>query len=181
MKIWRMHPINVDVSQVASSLAANPQVWNLHRMRTESPHSPHREVDDIWVRYNAADNFTTMAEFNGPHQSSWYPCADLLGVKPFVLDIMRAVEATQLGGVLITRIPPGKQVYPHVDQGWHARHYEKVAVQIKGNERQAFCFDGEQLVTLTGDVYGFDNSHRHWVTNDSHEERITLIICVRRD
>lgn len=169
-----------EADQIAAALEANPQLWNQHRMRTESPHSPHREADDIWVRYNAAENFTTMDEFNGPHESSWYPSADLLGVKNFVFDLMRMVCGTQLGGILITRIPPGKQVYPHRDQGWHARYYEKFALQVRGNERQAFCFDDERLVTVTGDMFQFENSYRHSVFNDSEEPRITMICCIRR-
>jgi len=179
MKIKRLTG-GILVDEIAAALDANPQLWNQHRMRTESPHSPHREVDDIWVRYNAAENFTTMDEFNGPHESTWYPSADLLHVKQLVLDVMRYVSGTALGGVLITRIPAGKQVYPHADQGWHARHYEKFALQIRGNERQAFCFDDEQLVTFPGDLYSFDNAHRHWVRNESAEDRVTMIVCVRR-
>lgn len=180
MKICRLAPISLNVEPIAQALAANPQLWDQHRMRTESPNSPHREANDIWVRYNAIENFTTIDDFNGPHESSWYPAADLLHVKPFVLDIMRLVEGTQLGGVLITRIPPGKQVYPHIDRGWHARYYEKYAVQIRGNDKQAFRFDDEELVTRTGDFYSFDNSFRHHVVNDSYEDRITMIICIRR-
>lgn len=181
MKIYRLNQrLESAAMRLAEMLDANPQLWNQHRMRTESPHSPHREADDIWVRYNAAENFTTMEEFNGPHESTWYPSADMLHVKPLVHDIMHMVSGTQLGGVLITRIPAGKQVYPHSDHGWHARYYEKFALQVKGNDKQAFCFDDERLVTVAGDLYSFDNAYRHHVTNESDEDRITLICCIRR-
>lgn len=181
MKIERIQGIRADVSGLAAAIDANPQLWDEHRMRTQSKFSPHRESSDIWVRYNAIENFTTLAEFNAPHESSWYPSADVLHVKPFVLDVMRLMGGTRLGGVLITKVPAGKQIYPHSDQGWHARHYEKFAIQIRGNERQAFCFEGERLVTAPGDIYTFDNSHRHWVTNDSDEDRLTMIVCIGRD
>lgn len=85
-----------------------------------------------------------------------------------------------MGGVLITRIPAGKQVYPHIDEGWHAGHYEKFAIQVKGNKEQAFCFNKESLSPETGDVFWFRNDVPHWVTNFSEEERITLICCIRR-
>ncbi len=171
----------LDPAPLHSALLANPQLWDQHRMRTESPHSPHREVSDIWVRYNAAENFTTMEEFNGPHESTWYPAADMLHVKPLVMSIFRACGGTRLGGVLITKVPAGKQVYPHIDGGWHARYYQKAALQIAGNSDQAFCFEDCSLSALPGEIYSFDNSHRHWVTNPTSEDRITLIICMRND
>jgi aspartyl/asparaginyl beta-hydroxylase (cupin superfamily) len=93
---------------------------------------------------------------------------------------MRKVGGKQLGGVLITRIPSGGEVQPHVDHGWHAGHYEKFAVQLRGNQEQAFCFEDAELRPEPGDLYTFDNARLHWVTNDSDSERITLIVCIRR-
>lgn len=71
-------------------------------------------------------------------------------------------------------------MHPHVDTGWHAGFYEKAAIQIKGDARQAFHFDDASLSALDGESYAFDNSKLHWVTNDSDRERITLIVCMRR-
>lgn len=70
---------------------------------------------------------------------------------------------------------------PHVDGGWHAEYYAKYAVQLKGGAKQAFHFEACSLVTEPGDLYTFDNSQLHWVTNDGDEDRITLIICIRSD
>lgn len=172
----------LQVGALHQQILANPQLWDQHRMRTEHPCSPHREVSDIWVRYNAAENFTTLEEFNGPHESSWYPAADVLHVKPYIMAIFQAMNGTRLGGVLITKVPAGKQVYPHVDTAWHARHYDtKVALQIAGNSEQSFCFDDSSLSALPGEIYTFDNSRRHWIRNPSSEDRITMIVCMRRD
>lgn len=93
---------------------------------------------------------------------------------------MRLVGGKELGGVLITKIPAGKQVYPHVDGGWHAEHYEKFAILVQGNPEQEFCFESSALRCREGDSFTFDNHFPHWVTNDSPEDRITLIICIRR-
>jgi quercetin dioxygenase-like cupin family protein len=94
---------------------------------------------------------------------------------------MRFVEGVEIGGVLITRIPPGKSVRPHTDPGWHARRYEKYGVQITSAPGQLFCFEGEELETQPGDVFWFDNAHTHWVTNPTHYERITMIVCIRKE
>ena len=161
--------------QILWNLRAHPELWNLNAERTSKEDSPHREVDDIWVRY--ASNSSDAA---GPHDSVWYPDSDALDVRGAVLDVFTRLGGTKLGGVLITRIPPGKQVYPHVDLGWHARHYEKFAVQIASAPGQRFRFDHNELEPCPGDVYTFDNSRRHWVENPTPYERVTLIICMRR-
>jgi mannose-6-phosphate isomerase-like protein (cupin superfamily) len=160
----------------------HPEIWNEIPYRTRFPESPHREVDDVWVRYNALENYTgDGAAFNAPHTSVWYPVVDKLpSARLLALELYQRLEGERLGGVLITRIPPYKQVYPHVDPGWHARFYEKFVIQLRGNGLQAFCFEGEELSVQSGECYWFDNSVPHWVTNESYSDRISLIVCIRR-
>lgn len=174
--------VRFDVSALVDQLAAHPEAWNRHTMRTEAYATPHKAVSDIWVRYNDWANFDGDPQaFNAAHESVWYPViVDIPAAWSICRRVMRHVGGKTLGGVLITRIPPGGAVTPHVDDGWHAQHYEKFAVQVRGNKDQAFCFDGAELRPEPGDLYTFDNSRRHWVTNDSDSERITLIICIRR-
>lgn len=179
MNIQRL-PQKLDVSSLVQELEEHPELWNEYRWRTEHPRSPHREVDDIWVRYNAIENIGP--QFNDEHEAVWYPVVEKIpAVKALVSQLMDEFEGQQLGGVLITRIPSGKQVYPHVDQGWHALHYEKFAIQLKGTAEQAFCFSGEKLSALPGELYWFNNQSCHWVVNPTREDRITLIVCIRRD
>jgi len=159
-------------------IADHPDVWNRQNTRLYGPHS---KLSDIWVRYNAWENFKDRESFNGPHESVWYPVlADIPAVKPLVLDVMRFVEGKRLGGVLITKIPAGEECKPHRDGGWHATYYEKFAVQLASAPGQAFCFESAQLSALPGELYTFDNSKTHWVINPTSEDRMTLIICIRR-
>lgn len=168
-----------DVAPMQAALAAHPELWNQHKGRTG--YGPHSQVSDIWVRYNAFENFERdPSTFNDEHESVWYPAAQVLPVRTLVFDVMRQVEGERLGGILITRIPPGGQVEPHVDHGWHARYYEKFAIQVMAAPEQRFCFEGESLITKPGDLFWFENSYSHWVTNDSPVERITMICCIRR-
>jgi hypothetical protein len=159
------------------ALHENPQLWDENAMRTQSLGSPHHGLHDIWARYAAPE----VAHLDGLHESVWYPAADVLPLREIVYPLMAAVRGEQLGGVLITKIPPGAICRPHVDQGWHARYYEKFGVQVQASPGQAFCFDGEELVSRPGDVFWFDNSHRHWVTNNSPHDRITMIVCIKTD
>lgn len=166
-----------DVSAALRDIKNHPQVWNVHRMRKDV--YVHNQMSDIWVRYNAIENMGP--HFNDEHISVWYPEAKYLpSVVGLVDKVYEYVGGKQLGGVLITKIPPGGRVEPHVDGGWHACYYEKFAVQLKGNLRQAFHFEEVSLSAMPGELYTFDNSRTHWVTNDSMEDRITLIICIKR-
>lgn len=167
----------LNVTSLHWALLQNPQLWNQEKSRTESPQSPHHELDDIWVRFGDSERVND----NSPHNAYWYDAADILGVKQLCLDVMHMVVGTALGGVLITRIPAGKECKPHADLGWHAKNYEKYAVQIAAAPNQLFCFDGEHLETQAGDLYWFNNQHTHWVTNPTNYERITMIICIRKE
>lgn len=165
----------LNVYQARQELEASGY-WNWHHDRTKQETSPHRECDDIWVRYRASD-----VREDGSFDCGWYDAANELPAIVSLCETLRAVTgATEMGGVLVTRIPPGKQVYPHADLGWHAKYFEKYAVQIQGNKDQTFSFEDCDLVTETGDVFTFVNQYGHWVTNDSPEPRITLICCLRK-
>jgi hypothetical protein len=170
-----------DVQPMVDAIHAHPELWNEHRIRTQNYGGPHSKLSDIWVRYNDFANFEgDRVAFNDKHESVWYPVADVLPVRSLVMQLMAYVGGTRLGGVLITKIPAHEQCLPHVDRGWHATYYEKFAIQLAANDKQAFHFDGESLVTRPGDVFWFDNAFTHWVTNDSDEDRMTLICCIRR-
>lgn len=166
----------VDVAPMLWALQNHPELWDQDTGRTERADSPHREVHDIWARYAQRGTDGSV-----PHSAVWYPAAEVLPIKALIYPLMAAFEGDQLGGVLITKVPPGKSVKPHIDPGWHARFYQKFAIQIQAHPGQAFNFEGESLMTKPGDLYWFDNSHMHWVTNDSDQDRVTVIACIKTD
>lgn len=167
----------LNIAPIYWALQSNPQLWNQNTTRTESPDSPHHGLDDIWARFGEAERAVDGA----PHDSVWYPAADILGIKGLCYDLLRAYEGDELGGVLITRIPAGATCKPHTDPGWHARRYQKFAVQITSAPGQKFCFEGEELETKPGDVFWFDNQYLHWVENPTPYERVTMIVCIRKE
>lgn len=173
--------VRFDVERLRNQLSASPGIWNTIPYRTRFEGSPHREVDDVWVRYNALENFTgDGVRFNAPHSSVWYPVVEKVPeAKLLAISLFHELEAERLGGVLITRIPPGSQVYPHIDPGWHARFYEKFVIQIDSAPGQKFCFEDGGLEAEPGECYQFDNAFTHWVVNPTDHQRISLIICLR--
>jgi hypothetical protein len=158
----------IPVAGIYWALQQHPELWNQNTARTQDPTSPHHELDDIWVRYGDADQDPRQ-----PHDAHWHEPADILSLKPICLDIMR--------GVLNPRTPRGARGPPHHDRGWHADAHDKYALQITSAPGQFFCFEGEQLESKPGDLYSFKNENTHWVTNDTPYERVTLIVCVRKE
>jgi hypothetical protein len=95
---------------------------------------------------------------------------------------MYLVKGERLGGILITRIPPGGICKPHHDRGtWHASYYDKYALQLESHPFQAFHFDEGSYSAMPGELYWFNNQEVHWVTNESPIDRITLIFCIKVD
>ena len=156
------------------ALQEHPELWDQNTSRTGPEASPHHGLSDIWARFAAPG-----IDGSRPHASVWYPCADVLPVREIAEPLLAAVGGEELGGVLITKIPPGKVCKPHTDPGWHARYYQKFALQIQSHPKQTFHFEDSSLVSQPGDLFWFDNSKTHWVTNDSDQDRITLIVCIR--
>lgn len=166
------------VKTIQDALQAHPELWDQHTERTAPEDSPHHGLSDIWFRF--AQPGTQQPD--GSHESVWYPSIDLVpDIRFLVRMLMNNTQGERLGGVLMTRIKPGQVCRPHTDPGWHARYYDKYAVQIEAAPGQAFHFEDGHLVTQPGDVFWFDNAHTHWVTNDSDRERITLIVCIRTE
>ena len=176
----RMLKASFRVDLALDQIARHPELWNHYTQRTAG-YSPHRKIDDIWIRYNDFSKYIGDPSFFAEeHDSVWYPDAEKIpAVRSLCMDLMAEVRGERLGGVLITRIPPGESVDPHIDHGWHARYYEKFCIQLMGHPDQAFCFEGRSLSALTGQAYTFDNSRLHWVTNASNVPRMSLIVCIR--
>ena len=169
----------IDVSKINAQLAANPQLWDEHTARKDSTASPHKQMQDIWLRYNNPDTIGTTA-FNEEHDSVWYPAAERLSAAVMqAFNIMAAYRGERLGGVLITRIPPGGRIEPHIDMGWHVDYYDKFYLHLESPKGAKFCYDNATIEPKVGDLYWLDNSIRHWVENDGDTYRTTLIVCIK--
>jgi hypothetical protein len=141
-------------------------------------HYVHAEMTDIWVRYNDPANIGP--HFNDEHDSVWYPAYYALPeLRSILFGLMAMVEGERLGGVLITKIPPGGKIAPHVDGGWHAGYYEKYFIPVQNDDGAVFGFEDGVIRPAVGDVYWFNNSNPHWVENHSSRDRIALIVCIR--
>lgn len=167
---------SIDVLPINAQIQRNPQLWNMHRERKEYEGTPHKQMDDIWVRHAES-----REAFDGPHFAKWYPAyQELPAVRSIIFTLMARMEATHLGGVLITKVPSKENVYPHIDKGWHPEFYNcKAYVVLQSNPRCVFRVEDEKVIMAHGDVWRIDNTKEHEVINDGDSERMTLIVCMR--
>lgn len=169
----------LQINQLMTALARQPELWNQQTLRTNHPQTAHGEVDDIWLRFQDISKLDLTAVVD-EHESINYPAMALLPqARDIIFPLMALVQGERLGRVLITRLAPGKRIAPHVDGGTHAAYYDRYHVALQVHPGVLFRCGDETPAMQTGDVWWFDNSKEHEVVNNSAEDRITLIIDIR--
>ena len=180
MTKFSLRGAGIDVSGIIAQLDSQSWLWDSNVSRKTDCNSPHAEMSDIWVRYCS----TLNPPMDQPHVSEMLPGWHALpSIHDLVFDVARRERATQLGGILITRIPPGGCIKPHDDRGsWHSEFYNtKVYAVLRSNARCINECEGEEVNMRTGEVWTFDNLRSHSVVNGGVTERITLIVCMRTE
>lgn len=168
-----------DISELAKQLAEHPELWNERKERTDC--DTFKGTSDIWVRYRDPKEIKSPADFRVPHFAVFYPAwYKLPALKPIVHRLLADVHALHLGGILITKIPPGGHIKPHHDRGgWHAEFFErKVYVPISTNQFVVNRCEDERVVMGLGEAWYFNNLVEHEVINSGPTDRITLIVCM---
>lgn len=155
-------------------------MWNAQgqTLRTQFEGSPHRQVDDIWLRFNEIlqDPAAVVDDHESINYPAWWALPEAQNI---CLDLMRMVRGERLGRVLITRLAPGKSIAPHVDGGSHALYYQRFHVALQGLPGAMFLCGDETVQMRTGEVWWFQNRVEHSVVNNSADDRITLIADIK--
>jgi len=120
----------VDVAPLLNAVLRQPDLWNQNTLRTTHPQTPHKQVDDIWLRFNRLPEAGQEHQVIDDHESINYPAfARLPQARPLVFGLMARVDGERLGRVLITRMTPGgvlRQIPPR------ARQFAWVPVSLRG-------------------------------------------------
>lgn len=170
----------IDASKARAELHDNYGLFGEFNARKLAG-SVHADMDDIWLRYGDIREMIETGDCSkiaDEHDSVWLK--DLPECKKLCFEVMGLVNGERLGGVLITKLPSGGKILPHIDQGWHAEYYDKYYIPIQNSKGAIFGFDCGIIDPDYGDVWAFDNSYNHWVKNNSKEERIAMIICIKQ-
>lgn len=159
------------------AVTLQPELWDQNRLRTTYPKTPHADVSDIWLWFNQADDPKAVIDDRETiHYPAWLA---LPQARPLVFDLMRRVEGTRLGRVLITRLTPGKRITAHTDGGAPAEYYSRYQVVLQNTPGSVFRIEDETVTFRAGDVWWINNRNEHEVTNNGSDDRIVLIVDIR--
>jgi hypothetical protein len=171
----------IEVLPLRLDLYRQPELWNEHTARTGGAGS-FVGTDDVWVRFRDPAELTSREAFAEPHVPVFYPAWHALPhLRPIVFGLMARVEAVQLGGILLTRVPAGGQVAPHDDKGrWHSTWFNtKAYIPLSSNPGCYNTCADERVVMQVGEAWLFNNLEVHSTVNDGDTDRVTLIVSMR--
>lgn len=166
---------NAAVMPILSSLARHPELWNQDKTRTTFENTPHADVSDILLRFGSKDG-DDLEAVDLPASKV------LIGVKQMALDTMKLVNGSRLGRIVITKLEPGKKILPHSDvMGLYTQYYTRYHLVLQGLPGSQFSCGDETVNMRTGELWWFDAHAEHSVDNNSHDDRIHMLIDVRID
>lgn len=177
----RIHE-GLDVAPMLADLAAHPDLWDAYPERRVAPGSPHSEMTDIHVRARAREDLDNPDAYRQPHWPVFYPSWHLLpSIQPVVWSLMASTRAVQLGNVLLTRIPPGGSIHPHIDPGWAVNWFADKFYVVLQSDRCVNRGEDESVMMQAGEVWRFENRITHSVENWGGADRISLIVTMRTE
>lgn len=175
----------VNILPLLLAVQQKPYLWNQNTLRQTHQYSPHGEVEDIWLRFNDLKPFEGRTEaeardeFLDQHESICYPgWHELPEAQHIVHSINAQVKGFRIGRVMLTRLAPGKRIYPHVDTGDHATYYERFHVVLQSSPGCLFRCGDETVQMRTGECWWFQNQVEHEVVNNGLDDRVHLIVDI---
>lgn len=169
----------VDVLPLLQQIQRQPDLWDENTLRTKHPGTAHSEVSDIWVWFNKIKEGDEFKVVNDKEVTPYRAWRLLPAVRPIVFALMRQVEGVRLGRVIITRLPPGKEISSHVDSGAPATYFQRYQIALQSLPGAIFKIEDEEVQFSTGEVWHIDNTKEHSVINNSGDDRIAMIVDVR--
>jgi quercetin dioxygenase-like cupin family protein len=170
-------PVRGVLQQIEQSHA-----WDWLNLRKMFPRTPHRESSDIILRFAPLQcPITFRGIMDGLECVNYWPWYDLDGVRLLIDHAFGRPMESEIGRVMVTRLSPGKQVYPHADEGQYSEHFDRYHIVLSAGAGECiFECGGEQIIMNTGDFWKFNHQKIHSVHNAGQGDRITLIVDVRR-
>jgi hypothetical protein len=165
----------IDVTPILHALAINPDLWNENTLRTQHPGTAHAEVSDIWLMFNELSDSVVDDRFVVPYRG-W----DVLKpLRSLILDLMRRVDGVHLGRCIVTKLPSGKEILPHVDGGAPATYYTRYQIALQSLPGAQFYIEDEVVNFRSGEIWLINNNAEHGVINNSDDDRIVCIVDIR--
>lgn len=183
MKYFQQLAAGLNVTPLLHAIQRQPDLWDQNTIRTRHAHTAHSQASDILLRFNDVSEYERTGDpttITDDMECAAYPAWDRLPqARPIIFDLMRMVEGTRLGRVIVTRLAPGKEITPHVDGGAPATYFERYQLALQSLPGALFHIGDETVNFHSGDMWWIDNAVTHSVVNNSADDRIVMIIDVR--
>jgi len=181
MRNFELIASGLDVAPMLMELDAAPELWDADADRTKRANSPHAQSSDIWLRYFPRADLQSDSDFDRANRCEFYPAwRRLPSLHRMVWALMSTLQASELGGCLLTRLAPGAAILPHADDSWHAHHFNrKVYGVLRSNPWCINRCEDEAVSFRAGELWSFVNTVNHSVQNGGETERIAVILCFR--
>lgn len=181
---------NIDVVPAMMAINRQTELWNQYSLRTQTEGTPHKEVEDIWLRMNDLEKCQQAAARDGfvdHRESICYPAWEKLPqVRQLIMAVMSTVEGQRLGRCFVSRMKPGAQIYPHKDIGEdlsvyydNEPYYSRYHIVLQGLPGSLFHCEDETVNMRTGEVWWFNGALEHSVMNNSADDRIHIVADIK--
>jgi hypothetical protein len=163
-----------DVSELSEIVGKFTTEWRLDTSRQNQPNSVHMNTNTYYLR-----SFKPGWE---PHEKlAVFPLANSVHVLSIADKIMKDLEVVHNGKAslaMIVKLLPDSDIIPHADESKYLGIVRRHHIPLKTNKDVMFHVDEESINMKVGECWEINNSKVHYVTNNSHEDRIHMIIDI---
>lgn len=189
MKYFHKIGNSFDATPVLEELHSQPLLWG-RSPRVTFPGSPHADTQDIILRGPVGADYKDLQELYVELACEDYEAGELM---PRSLEMaknlayllsspeMRHLDSPlRLGRVIMTKLPPGKTIHPHADEGPVPAFYRRFHLCVFGGDENIFMIQGEVCPMQTGEMWETDVREMHTVINLMEYDRVHLIVDIER-
>jgi hypothetical protein len=175
---YKLHE-GLNVSAIMAALKVNDGLWDQNTLRTTHELTPHKQVSDIWLRFNDINNDDVASCIEDAECINYPAFYKLPEAQSVVFGLMGLLRGERIGRCLITKLKCGGSIEPHVDMGAPAKYYSRYHIVLNGEAGSMFNCGDESVNMRTGEIWWFDNQQEHSVQNNSKDDRIHIIVDIK--
>lgn len=189
MKHFLKLATNVDVLPLVLAiqrLNKSHGVWKEDTYLRDYPQGPFGDTESIILRFPPRSVHETEEALENhlvgfdQHENVDQPVfKQLPEARPLIFGLMTAVQGERLGRCIINKLRPGGKIYPHKDTAAHAEYFDRFHIVLQSGPGSVFRCEDEYVNMQTGEVWWFNNALEHEVINNSHDDRIHLVVDIR--
>lgn len=165
--------------KLLAAIERNPSLWKQITERQDTPGSPHRDTESIFLRGPSENSVHAM--FNETFAVNYPALKDLPEAHYLIHRIADAVNGREIGRIILAKLKPGGAIMPHLDEGAYADHFERFHLVLATN---ADCWfqcdhdeDSAEFVRMKEkELWWFNHKKVHTAFNNGRTPRTHLII-----